>query len=465
LLLLAARDGADIRQFDVTTAFLHAVLDEDVYVAQPEGHVVKGKEDYVYKLDKAMYGLKQSPRAFGKHLASCLRKIGFKQSAADECLWIRRWTDGTYCYLVYHVDDIIAVSSDSKRRQQVFKGLQMCGLDIRDEGRAGRFLGIQFVYDDDYIGLSQAHYIEECARKFGCDEGGVVHTPGRVESVHQLSKADLPTTAEGARAAARLPFPSLCGALLYACKTRPDVQYAVSELTQYMTQWGTRTWEQGLRVLRYLYHTRNTILRYRRGKKNDEMNMLAYADSNFGDSRDSGNNDKWCSQGGYAIYVNGHLVSWKSKRHRCVTLSSMEAEYVEATNGGQEVLWWRRLLSDLGYPQKEPTILREDNKACIAFSLNNTQHDRSKHIDIRLHWLRGMIQENEIQMEHIRTDDMIADIFTKHLRRPKFEKFRGMLFSGLEDNDDPKIICNHCNSIEVLCKGQAHQHNLYASMY
>jgi hypothetical protein len=450
LMLLAARDDADVRQFDISVAFLHALLEETVYVSQPEGFVVEGKEDWVYVLDKAMYGLKQSPRAFGKHLAKCLVKIGFKESEADECLYIRRWKDGTYCYLVYHVDDIITVASNKKRRKQVFQALQMCELDIRDEGRADRFLGLQFEYDDEYISITQEHYITKCAEQFNCADGGAMHTPGRAEKEHALSKADLPQTAEEERAASLLPYPALCGSLLYACKTRPDVAFAVSELSQYMSRWGARTYAQAQRVLRYLYHTRHRALRYKRGGKS-EIEIVCYADANYGDSRDTGNDDKWCSQGGHVVYVAGQLVAWSSKRHRCVTLSSMEAEYVEATKGGQEILWWRRLLEDLGFPQNRPSVLREDNKACIAFSLNHTQHGRSKHIDIRLHWLRKIVQSKQIDMEHVATDDMVADIMTKHLRRPKHDRFTSMLYDGAEKIDKPAYICAACNTIEVLC--------------
>jgi hypothetical protein len=308
LMLLAARDGADVRQFDISVAFLHALLDETVYVDQPEEFVVKGKEDWVYILDRAVYGLKQSPRAFSKHFAKCVEQIGFTPSDADECLFIRKWDDGSYCYLVFHVDDIITVSSNEERRKQVFRGLQLCDLDIRDEGKADMFLGLKFVYHDDYIGLSQTHYITQMAERFECTGGGAIHTPGDSRKCMSLSKEDLPSTPGEERAASLLPFPALCGALLYACKTRPEVAYAVSELSVYMSKWGSRTYEQGLRVLRYLYQTRDKCLKFTRGDDRD-VDIVAYADSNYGDSRDSGMGDKWRSQGGHAIFVAGQLVA------------------------------------------------------------------------------------------------------------------------------------------------------------
>ena len=155
--------------------------------------------------------------------------------------------------------------------------------------------------------------------------------------------------------------------------------------------------------------------------------MLIYNDRGV---RDSGHDDKWRSQGGYMMYVGDCLVSWRSKRHRFRTLSSMEAEYVEAARGGQELVWFRRLLKNMGHPQSTPTVMWEDNKAAIAFSKNQTCHDRSKHIDIRVYWLRDLVLEGDIVMLHIATADQLADFLTKHLRGPAHIKARDIILGG-----------------------------------
>ena len=195
-----------------------------------------------------------------------------------------------------------------------------------------------------------------------------------------------------------------------------------------MSRWGKKHFLHSLRILRYAYATRDLSLTYRKG--NGETRLRCYVDANYGDSRDSGNGDKWRSQGGYLIYIDNNLVCWSSKRHRCVTLSSMEAEYVEASKAGQEVLWFRRLLKDLGYPQTKPTIMYEDNKACISFSKNHTCHDRSKHIDIRHHWLRQMVLSAKVKLTHLPTDQQVADVLTKYLAKAKFTKFREQMLDG-----------------------------------
>ena len=445
LLYIAARDGVRPRAYDVSCAFLHADLEEEVYVDQPPMFVVKGQERLVYKLVKAMYGLKQSPRAFAKHLAKCFKALGFSQSQADECLWYVRNDDGTYLYALYHVDDIIMVTNDDALRTQKFDLLCEV-LDIRDEGDANVFTGIKFVYGDDgSIALSQETYIVEVARRFGAeDENGREVLPGGAPEC-DLSIDDVPTDPEELAEAKKLPYPALVGCLIYATKTRPEVSFAISDVAKYMSRWGRKHYNQAMRILRYLYRSRKKMLTY---TKNDApVELMAYVDANYGDKRDTGSGDKWRSQGGYLMYVGGQLISWRSKRHKCVALSSMEAEYVEATSAGQEVIWFRRLLNDFGYAQKEPTVILEDNKACISFSLNHTCHDRSKHIDIRHHWLRSMVEDKIVVLEHLPTNEQVADILTKHVLKKLFLKFRQMMLYGV----DPRLVRQKGLGACVLC--------------
>ena len=153
-------------------------------------------------------------------------------------------------------------------------------------------------------------------------------------------------------------------------------------------------------------------------------------DANYGDKRDSGANDKWCSQGGYLIFVGDCLVTWSSRHHRCRTLSSMEAEYVEAARAAQEVMWMRKLLGGLGYVQSSPTVLWEDNTGTIAFSKNQTGHQNTKHIDIRAHWLNDLVRDQVVTMHHIATVNQLADFMTKHLRGPAHIKARDIILGG-----------------------------------
>jgi hypothetical protein len=353
--------------------------------------------------------------------------LKFKCSDADECLWILDLPSGKKVYALYHVDDIIMMSDDNAVRDNVFAALHDV-LDIRDEGRVDVFLSMKFVYGlDGSISLSQTHYIEKLAERFGITDDAKVTAPGSPDDV--VTKDDLPVSEADQKAAAKLPYPALVGSLIYACLTRPDVQYSISNVAMYMSRWGVKHYEHAMRVLKYLYHTRHMTLTYKRWS--GDVSIQCYVDANYGDGRDSGNDDKWCSQGGYLVFVGNCLVSWNSKRHRCRTLSSMEAEFVEAARAAQEVVWFRRLMKDLGHEQHSPTVVWEDNKAAIAFSKNHTCHDRSKHIDIREHWLRDLALNQVITMLHVATANQLADFMTKHLRAPAHKLARDIILGGL----------------------------------
>ena len=256
LLALAARHNIEVRKYDVSTAFLHANLDEDVFVQQPPGHVVEGKEKWVYKLKKAMYGLKNAPKAYSDHFMGVLSELGFKQSTRDSCLW-SLFRGSYFVHYLFHVDDILVVSNHNAMREACFSKLEK-KLLIRDEGVVKMFLGIEIdrLSDGSYT-MCQTKYIERLAKRFCIDDmSRPVETPGLYGQ--KLSVDDLPNTDEKKREASELPFQELVGALLYVTKTRPDVAYAVSDISRFMSKWGSSHFKAALRVLRYLYSTRES---------------------------------------------------------------------------------------------------------------------------------------------------------------------------------------------------------------
>ena len=430
LLALAARNNLEVRQYDVSTAFLHASLTEEVYVKQPPGHVVVGKEDWVLKLNKAMYGLKNAPRAYSDHFMGVLTGLGFKQSASDDCLWMLQ--QGTYyTYYLFHVDDILCVSNSTGLRKTCFKALEeRFGGKIRDEGPVSKFLGlvVDRLEDGSYT-LSQRHYIEKMAEQFNITgESRGTDTPG--EYSRKLTKDMLSKTPEGKVEAAKLPFQQIVGCLIYVVKTRPDVAFAISDVARFMSNWGVEHFKAALRILRYLYTTREKKILLSSAKEKPFI-VTAYCDANYGDDRETeGLDEKWKSQGGYITYIADSPVSWRSRRHKSRALSSMEAEYMEASEAAKEVLFLRVLLKELNFDMKEPSIMYEDNKACISFSKNNTCHDRTKHIDIRAFHLRSLVKEGLISVVHIDTKNQLADMMTKHQLKCTFIAHRDRIFSS-----------------------------------
>jgi hypothetical protein len=449
LFAIAAREGIEVRTYDVSTAFLHAPLSEDVYVRQPEGFVVKGKEDYVYKLRKAMYGLKNAPRAYSQFFMKILKKMGFVQSKKDDCLWSLMKGD-VFVHYLFHVDDILVVANNECVRDACFIALEK-NLNIRDEGPiSGRkFLGMRVMrLGDGSYTLDQKQYIESMAKHFGVGDRKRVKSPCTYGE--KLTHDMCPTTKEGREIARKLPYQSLVGSLIYACKTRMDVSYAVSNVARYMSCWGEMHYEAALRVLTYLYHDRDRVLTI--SPSNNNFTLSVYCDANYADEREghivpaggkghvSDDNNildpvveaKWKSQGGFVMCLGGCPVSWRSRRHRCRVLSSMEAEYVEATEAAKEVLWFRELMNELGYGMVKPTPLYEDNKGCIAFSKNNTCHDRTKHIDMRRYYLRDLVATGAIEVVHVKSDQQLADILTKAQLVHTFVRQRDVVYSGKE---------------------------------
>jgi hypothetical protein len=207
-----------------------------------------------------------------------------------------------------------------------------------------------------------------------------------------------------------------------------------------MSKWSKAHFKAALRILIYLYQTRDRQLIIR---PTPTYNISVYCDANYGDERDGGsesNDEKWKSQGGYLLFVGDSLVSWRSRRHKARSLSSMESEYMEASEAAKEIVWFRELLSDVGIDVSEESIIYEDNKSCIAFSSNNTSHDRTKHIDIHAYWLRDHVRSKCVKLLHVDTENQLADMMTKYMPIKTFVKHTNKLYDGEHIPPKSKVI-------------------------
>ena len=452
LLAIAARDNVRVRQYDVSTAFLHADLAETVYVRQPEGHVVKGKERKVYRLKKAMYGLKNAPKAYSDHFMGILAQLGFTQSKKDECLWFFK-RGKSYVYYLFHVDDIMVVSNNDGMREMFLNELQK-RLKIRDEGDISMFLAMKIDRKDDgSYTMSQSHYIERMAEKFNVnDNTKCVETPTVYGSM--LNGDMCPATSDEKIDAAKLPYQSLVGGLIYVAKTRPDVSFAISDVARFMSCWGAKHFKAALRILMYLFHTRDKCIHIK-PDKNDFV-LSAFSDANWCDPRGGGDvvDDKYKPQYGFVVFVSGVPVAWTSRRMQSRARSSMESEYYAADETCKEVLFWRDLLDEIGHKQTKPTQIYEDNMACIAYSKNNTCHARTKHIDNRAYILRDHVRDGMIELLHVDTNSQLADMMTKAQLKHTFIEHTNRIFSGACTPSEPtkggaKVGVCHCLSCFV----------------
>ena len=198
--------------------------------------------------------------------------------------------------------------------------------------------------------------------------------------------------------------------------TRPDITFAVSNVAKYCSKPTKEHWIAVKRIMRYLKGTHNLGLTY---KKSDSNSCVGFSDSDW-----AGDLDDRKSTSGYIFQVGGTAISWKSRKQSCVALSTAEAEYIALSLAAQEAIWLRQLNTDLQGKQPEPTILYEDNQAAICLSKNPQCHGRSKHIDIRYHFIREHVNNRNIELKYCPTNNMIVDMLTKGLGKETFEKLR-----------------------------------------
>ncbi|GKC55893.1 retrovirus-related pol polyprotein from transposon TNT 1-94, partial [Tanacetum coccineum] len=310
-----------VYQMDVKTAFLNGNLQEEVYISQPDGFVDPDNPNHRYKLKKALYELKQAPRA-------CPRGIF----------------------------------------------------------------------------INQSKYALESLKKYGFDSCDPVDTP-------MVEKSKLDEDKEG-KAIDPSHYRGMIGTLLYLTASRPDLQFAICMCARYQARPTEKHLHAVKRIFRYLRGTVNRGLWY---PKDSSIALTTFADADH-----AGCQDTRRSTSGSMQFLGDRLVSWSSKRQKSAAISSTEAEYIALSGCCAQVLWMRSQLTDYGFGfNKIPMYC--DNKSAIALCCNNVQHSRSKHIDIRFHFIKEHVENGVIELYFVNTEYQLADIFTKALGRERIE--------------------------------------------
>ena len=415
VLAIAAQNKWPIYQMDVKSAFLNGILNEEVYVQQPPGFEVKGQENKVYKLKKALYGLKQAPRAWYSRIDRYLLKDGFRRSNNEPTLYIKANQQGNILILCLYVDDMIYTGN---MLLDEFKEAMKCEFEMTDLGLMKYFLGIEVEQKHDGIFISQQKYATDVLKKFRMENCKPADTP--IAFGTKLSKQDMGSAVNSTL------YKQLVGSLIYLTATRPDIAFAASFISRFMESPTDSHWKVGKRILRYIAGTTTYGLWY---TSSEDSVLTGHTDSDF-----AGSLDDRKSTSGYAFLFGKNLISWASKKQPIVSLSSTEAEYVAATTAACHAVWLKRLLQDFGYVKKEPTTIFCDNNSAIDLSKNHVFHQKSKHIDIRFHFIRELVKDDDITLKFCGTKQQLADIFTKPLGRVPFEFQRQSLgIVSLED--------------------------------
>jgi transposase InsO family protein len=418
ILAIAALEDLELRSVDISHAYLNGILEEEIYMQQPEGFEVGGPE-YVCRLNKSLYGLKQAGRVWNKALHSVLTSMGFSRVQSDHGLYTLLKGD-VRVFMTVFVDDIMLAGSDSTLLDSIVKDLSQ-HFKLRDLGPTTQLLGLEIHRDrsNRRLLLSQSQYIANLLQEHGLQDCKPVSTP--LNPGTRLSTSMSPQNDVEASEMRQVPYISVVGSLMYlAVTTRPDIAYAAGVLARFNSNPGPAHWQAAKHVLRYLKGTMDYKIAYQPSDSPEPF--ITYSDADHG-----GNPDNGKSTGGYVVKIGSGAVSWSSKLQSLVALSTTEAEHISAVEAGKEILWMRQFMGELGYDVSGPSLLRMDNQSAIAVSKNPEHHGKMKHLSLRLFWIRDAVQEGLIGPVFVSTQNMAADIFTKALDRFKVLKCIDML--------------------------------------
>ncbi|GJU18899.1 retrovirus-related pol polyprotein from transposon TNT 1-94 [Tanacetum coccineum] len=406
-ILLAYACALDFKlyQMDVKSAFLNGVINEEVYVAQPPGFIDFAKPNYVYKLKKALYGLKQAPKAWYDRLKAFLIKHNYSMGMVDNTLFTKK-KDSNIIIVQIYVDDII-FGSTCQEMCDDFAKIMHDEFEMSMMGELNFFLGLQIKQLNDGIFFNQSKYIKEMLKKFGLEDSKPMKTPMSTET--KLTRDEEGESVDNTK------YRGMIGSLLYLTASRPDIMFSVCLCARFQEDPKTSHLEAVKRIFRYIKGTMHLGLWYPKGSG---IETIVYADSDHaGDYVDRK------STSGVCTFMGCCLTSWFSKKQTALAISTTEAEYVSAGKACQQALWMKQALIDYGIRLDNIPIMC-DNKGAIDLSKNPVQHSRTKHIEIRHHFLRDNVQKGNISLEKVSSEDNIADILTKPLKREPFNYLR-----------------------------------------
>ena len=474
VLSIAARERLRLHQFDVEQAFLTAdIRDEVIYVQPPEGHARPGE---VWRLEKALYGLKQASRLFEEHFAGLLEKtMRLTRLKTDRSIYIMRRSRGSakeaILIVCVYVDDLIVAYSDEAILNE-FKTKLSEQIKIKDVGTLKYCLGMHVEQDSDCsVTITQSGFVNDLLARAGFDDDlhpkKTAAPPSKV-----LTIRDCPATDAEIREMKQAPFNtyrSIVGSLMYLTgATRPDIAFAVNQLSRYVANPGKPHWECLVHLLRYLAGHRDLGIHYygrgfqdairqkerKLGHWNERdplpkphllsesfgNNLMSYADSDWATDVDTRR-----STTGWVCFLNGGPISWRTKRQDIVAASSTEAELYALADCAKQVRWLSMFLEELGFPQPmkppgrggkiaEPNSVRnrgpvifEDNTGCLNISQHDVYEKRTKHVSTKYAFLHDYVQMGYISVVQCGTADQLADSFTKAPPQPLVERMRPMV--------------------------------------
>jgi hypothetical protein len=433
MLSLAVANDYELHACDIEQAFLQAdKIPEGVngryFIQPPPGSPDANNRDVVYEVRRPLYGNPSSPRALHKTLDAYFMSEGFEHVGFEESVWVRP-KGGKYgedIYFSTHVDDCL-ICCKSTATMSKFKQELLTRFQGTDEGEVKEYLGCEVIRDRAARTgkMVQAGYAERVLRTFGMWNCNPVLTP--LDPNVRLTRRDSPEVVDP-RLHRRMR--SIVGCLSYLVNmTRPDLAFTYSQLSKFVQSPGPVHLAAAERALAYLRGTYNEGITYCDPGEDRRNKLTGWVDSDFAADPDTRK-----SMTGYLFSLNGGAVSWRSSRQGAVswrssrqggvTLSSAEAEFVAASQAGQEAVYLRALLRGFNFRQVGATEIWEDNASCIMMSENPANRERTRHVDTRVHYLRELVRDGHVKLLKCAGPQNVADALTKSLPRPALAKHR-----------------------------------------
>ena len=429
LLTLAAKYRLQTFQGDVKTAFLYGDMDEEVYCDWIEGlpHIPAG---HAIPLRKALYGTKQAARQWNKKLDAVMRSLGYTPCEPEDCcIYVKNTGNGKFVIIVVYVDDVFGAGNDTAEISRFNREIGKI-FNYKNLGEITHALGMKVSrLPCGSIHLSNARYVHDILRHFDMEHCTPRATPADPKT--KLTSV-LPPQVGRETADLQKEYREVTGSLMHLMTTvRPDTSAAVSDLGRFMHLPGANHLRAAYRVLRYLQGSPDLGMTFRALPQDTPIRPIlqAYSDANWAESEDR------ISTSGIIIRLIdeseaddeeswGDVIFYSSKKQDNVTLSSTEAEYVAACTCAVRLVWMRRLMQKLGFPQNDPTVIFDDNTGAIDLAEAPAIGARSKHIDVKYHKIRELIRDNIVRLVHCRTENMWADVMTKNTTRPIHHRHR-----------------------------------------
>lgn len=404
---LSVENDLKLKQLDVSTAFLNGDLDEEIFMDQPEGFIIKGTEKKVCLLKKSIYGLKQAGRQWFKKIDEVLKKFNLTNSKYDQCIYYLK-NNTSILIVTLYVDDIIIACNNDELTNMLTKLLSN-NFEIRDLKEPKHCLGLEICKENDSLSICQPGYIESIIDKYGLSNAKSVKIPMQPKT--NLEKE--PKIVGEREKVDQTKYQEIIGSLLHlSVFSRPDISCSVNKLSQFCQDPRKQHMNAALYIIRYLKETKDWKLVY----KKTSLPLIGYADANWAEDIYDRK-----SQSGFCFILAGAVISWESRKQNVVATSSAESEYIALAESTKEAMYLRYLLEELGFPPDGPTVIMSDSQSAQHMANFGGHHSRTKHIHYRYHFIRDAVANKIINIKYVPTENMTADVLTKSLPRIKHE--------------------------------------------